>query len=123
MTKPTLVDSRISAGIWQGAIAGLGAATPQINITHLGQALAEVAVDHDSTRDLWRVSVPIPSELINDGVQVFAVSTADGTRLGSFSLLAGNALDDDLRAEIGLLRAELDLLKQSFRKHCADQQG
>ena len=31
-------------------------------------------------------------------------------------LLAGEALDDDLRAEIDLLRAEIDLIKREFRR-------
>ena len=40
--------------------------------------------------------------------------------LGSFTLIAGEALGDDLRAEVSLLRAELDMLKRAFRRHCLE---
>jgi hypothetical protein len=29
-------------------------------------------------------------------------------------------LDEDIRAEVDLLRAELDLLKRAFRRHCSE---
>ena len=38
------------------------------------------------------------------------------TKICTLPLLAGEALDADLRAEIDLLRAELDLLKREFRR-------
>jgi hypothetical protein len=31
-------------------------------------------------------------------------------------------LAEDIRAEMDLLRAELDLLKQAFRRHCVETQ-
>ncbi|MDA8740151.1 hypothetical protein N9M73_03340 [Rhodobacteraceae bacterium] len=40
--------------------------------------------------------------------------------LARFTLIGGDLVDQDLRAEIDLLRAELDLLKRAFRRHCAD---
>ena len=60
----------------------------------------------------------MPPHLFNDGLQTFVVSDESGATVTSFSLLAGDALADDLRAEINLLRNELDLLKKAFRQHC-----
>jgi hypothetical protein len=68
------------------------------------------------------VRVPIPAALIGDGVRSILV-LVDGEVLGRITLLAGAPLEDDLLAEIGLLRAELDLLKRAFRRHCAETQG
>jgi len=43
-----------------------------------------------------------------------------GGKLGSFTVIAGEALGDDIRAEMDLLRAELDMLKRAFRRHCLE---
>jgi hypothetical protein len=57
--------------------------------------------------------------ILNDGVQTFVIQNA-GQTLGSFSIVSGRPLDHDLRSEIDLLRAELDLLKRAFRRHCVE---
>jgi hypothetical protein len=49
-------------------------------------------------------------------VQSFLVQS-DGVTLAQFTLVAGQAPDQDLRAELNLLRAELDLLKRAFQRH------
>ena len=65
--------------------------------------------------------VPIPAELLSDGVQTFLIRDTDsGETLESFSILAGEALADDIRAEVELLREELDMLKRAFRRHCLE---
>lgn len=65
--------------------------------------------------------MPIPAEAVADGVQTFVIFDAAGsTRLGDFTLIAGEAVSDDLRAEVELLRAELDMLKRAFRRHCLE---
>jgi len=43
-----------------------------------------------------------------------------GMTLNSFALLFGEVLAEDIRAEMGLLREELDLLKSAFRRHCVE---
>jgi hypothetical protein len=40
--------------------------------------------------------------------------------LEKFTLIAGDVLGDDIRAEVDLLRAELDMLKRAFRRHCVE---
>lgn len=44
----------------------------------------------------------------------------DGTQLGHFTLITGVALGDDIRVEMELLRAELDMLKRAIRRHCVE---
>ena len=62
-----------------------------------------------------------PGRLLSDGVQTFLISDPDtGEKLASFAVLAGDALGDDIRAEMDLLRAELDMLKRAFRRHCVE---
>ena len=66
------------------------------------------------------VRVPIPAVLLSDGVQTVILSdAATGERLSSFAILAGDALSEDIRAEVDLIRAELDMLKSAFRRQFA----
>ena len=51
---------------------------------------------------------------------VSVISDGGGTKLGHFSIIAGEALGEDLHAEVELLRAELDMLKRAFRRHCLE---
>ena len=70
---------------------------------------------------VWFLRFPIPAEVISDGVQTFVISdAATNAVMATFSLLAGDVLDHNLRAKISLLRAELDMLKREFRRHCAE---
>ena len=56
--------------------------------------------------------------LIADGVQTFLIRDhATGETLESFAVIAGEALSHDIRAEMTLLREELDMLKRAFRRH------
>lgn len=110
--------SRIRAGRWEGILAGTDA--PEVEVLHLERPLTglEVAAQGDGR---WRLTLPIPAELLSDGVQTFVVSDqATGVRLGQFTIVTGVPLEDDIRAEVDLLRAELDLLKRAFRRHCVE---
>lgn len=114
-----LIRSAIAEGIWQGTIA-TDAPDPDIQIWHQAAPLGGVVLaPQTGVPGQVDIRFPIPSELLNDGVQTFVVK-CDGTQIGSFSILTGTALDQDLRAEIDLLRAELDMLKKAFRRHCAE---
>ncbi len=113
------INTQIKAGIWRGDLADAGDAAPDLRITHLGQPL-DVTCEKDPAHDLWRVSVSIPPALISDGLQTFVVSDSSERTLSTFSIIAGEPLADDLRAEISLLRSELDLLQAAFRRHCSE---
>ena len=119
MTEPTLTKTTLTAGLWQGVLTGPDT-PPPIEVLHLDIPLEGVRV---SNRDGggWQVEVPIPAEAISDGGQTFLVNDAGtGRTLASFSVLAGEALAEDIRTEVDLLRAELDMLKKAFRRHCLE---
>lgn len=120
MSDLILSKTQLLGGIWEGEIAGAGNDEPQIAVTHQGTPVEGVTLKHDSAKDVWRMAFPIPAHLISDGVQTFLISDERGRRLGKLDLLAGEALADDLRAELNLLRDELDMLKKAFRQHCRD---
>ena len=46
-----------------------------------------------------------------------------GETLAHFTIITGVPMEDDLRAEVDLLRAELDMLKRAFRRHCVETLG
>jgi hypothetical protein len=71
-----------------------------------------------------RVSVEFPAEVLSDGVQVVSLrSTLTGAVLDRVTFLAGDALDEDIRAEVALLRDELEMLKRAFRRHVSEGVG
>ena len=114
------INTQIRAGVWQGDLVGTGETPPDLRVTHLGAPLEDVTCLHDLANNVWRVRVPIPLALISDGVQTFVIADSNGVTCASFSLICGEPLTDDLRAEISLLRSELGLLKKAFRQHCAE---
>lgn len=116
-----LIKTRMIAGVWEGVLSGVDGAPPAIGATHLGEPIEGVTVERDLTDAHWVVHVPVPAHLLSDGVQTFLITdTATGETLNSFSLLSGDALAGDIRAEITLLREELDMLKSAFRRHCVE---
>jgi len=121
MSTLTLIPTKMREGVWQGLVQQNGSGVPQITVTHLGTAVPDVKIEETGTDRQWLIQVPIPIEAIADGVQVFVLTdTNDHTTLGQFTLIAGEALGDDIRSEVELLRAELDMLKRAFRRHCVE---
>lgn len=124
MAEMTLTATRLSEGVWQGLLTGAegdGSGPPQIAVTHLGTLLDGVELREGPQPGQWLLRVAIPPESISDGVQTYLIRDVRGDRvLGSFTLLAGDALSHDIRAEITLLRDELDMLKRAFRRHCLE---
>jgi len=127
MADLTLTKTRIRAGVWEGVLAaGDGRAElPAIEVVHLEAPVAGVSVaPAPGKTSTWHVRVPIPADALNDGVQTFMIrDQQSGERLESFTIVTGAALEDDIRAEIDLLRAELDMLKKAFRRHCLETQA
>lgn len=123
MSRETLTKTRLRAGVWYGVLhQPPDAPAPQIDVWHLDAPLQGVTVTPaDGEVGEFLVSVPIPTAALNDGVQTFVIKNADTQHVyASFAIIAGDPLDQDLRAEIDLLRAELDLLKRAFRRHCVE---
>ncbi|UXU73768.1 MULTISPECIES: hypothetical protein [unclassified Paracoccus (in: a-proteobacteria)] len=119
----------LAAGVWRG-ILRRSQPPGRLLLTHQQATLAEVSVN-PAGQDLWQIAVPLPADRLGDGMQTFLLveeiaSAKPGGRpalrtLAQMTLLAGTALDHDLRAEIALMRAELDLLKREFRRLAGDQ--
>ncbi|MEO9684241.1 MAG: hypothetical protein ABJF86_07085 [Tateyamaria sp.] len=121
MSTLTLTPTKMRYGIWQGLVQQDGTGVPQIKVTHLDKTVPEVKIEETGKDGEWLIQVPIPTEAIADGVQVFVLTdTTDDEKLGQFTLIAGEALGDDIRGEVELLRAELDMLKRAFRRHCVE---
>jgi hypothetical protein len=120
METDKLIQVRFQAGRYEGVMT---ASEPvAIEAVHMGKVVAVADVTADPTRHGdYRVAVDLPAAVMGDGVQMVALrSTGDGTVLGRIALMAGAALDEDIRAELVLLREELEMLKRAFRRHCAE---
>lgn len=118
-----LSQTRIRGGVWEGILTGAGQAAPKLDVLHLEQAISGVTVLAVPGREGdFSVRVPIPVELLSEGVQTFLIRSGAET-LAHFTIITGVAMEDDLRAEIDLLRAELDMLKRAFRRHCLETMG
>jgi len=123
MSNLTLTKTRLFEGIWEGVLTreGDGNYQPDIEVTHLEEVIDGVEVTELPESGQWAVKVPIPSHMIADGVQTFLIrDRKSGDTLGSFALMSGEALNYDIRAEVTLLREELDMLKRAFRRHCLE---
>lgn len=110
---------RMAGGVWEAVLTGVEAAPP-VEVRHAGLAVEGVSVmPAPGKPGSFVVRVPIPTTALSDGVQTFLVQS-DGAILGSFSLIAGVMPEEDIRVELDLLRAELDLLKRAFQRHARE---
>lgn len=116
---PRFEDFGVKAGIWSGRLHA-ETLSEKVLLTHLDRdvATAEVTPDGDG---IWSVRVAVPPALLTDGVQTLLLVEDSTPRhpLASLSLVCGHVLESDLRAELGLMRAELDLLKRELRRLAA----
>ncbi|WP_170423445.1 hypothetical protein [Ruegeria arenilitoris] len=113
MTHPTLTPTLFKNGIWRAYVRA--ETEPQIDVHYLGQVLEDVRIAE--VENGWELSVQVPPSAISDGVHCFVIRDSPSTeKLGEFTIIAGTPAAEDLRAEVALLRAELDMLKRSFRR-------
>lgn len=113
----------IRAGTYEALVVDPGGAMgpPEVAVLHQSLPLPDVALSRARDGGGWHLRAPIPAELLSDGVQTFLVKDdVTGATLDSFSIVTGTPLEDDIRAEVTLLRDELDLLKRAFRRHCLE---
>lgn len=121
VTPLTLTKTRLTAGVWEGVLTGVGKTEPVLTVRHQDVLVPGITLTESPDKGMWFVQIPVPAGLISDGVQTFLIlDEATGDKLGSFALLSGEALAEDIRAEMDLLRAELDMLKRAFRRHCIE---
>ncbi len=113
---PEIEQGRIAGGVWEAVMTGPDKA-PVIEALHAGRAIEGVEVRPVTGKTgRFTLRVPIPAWVLNEGVQTILVQSGE-ERLAQFTLIAGQPLDEDIRAELNLLRAELDLLKRAFQRH------
>ncbi len=117
MTAGLMIEQgRIAGGVWEAMVTGSDKA-PVIEVLHEGRTVEGVEVRPVTGKaGRFALRVPIPAWALNEGVQTFLVQSG-GVALAQFTLVAGQPLDEDIRAELSLLRAELDLLKRAFQRH------
>ena len=121
MSDLTLTKARITGGVWTGILTGHdGDAAPRLTLTHKGDVVGTLTSARQSDGS-WTIDAAIPADRLADGVQTFVITDASSdATLASFAFLAGEALAEDIRAEMDLLRDELDMLKRAFRRHCLE---
>ena len=124
MSDLSVTKTRMKEGVWEAILRrsheGEHADLPNIEVTLDNFQIADVDVTPDQVGG-YVLRVPVPKEAICDGIQTFLVKDgATNETLASFAVIAGEAVEDDVRAEIDLLRAELDMLKRAFRRHCLE---
>ncbi len=121
MTALTLTKTKLKQGVWQGIITGMGEEPPQIEVTHENTVVSDIVLTHNESADHWTLSVPVPLAAISDGAQTLIIRDKQADeKIGHITLQADDLADQDLRAEMDLMRAELDMLKRAFRRHCAE---
>lgn len=120
MANLNLVKDRLRGGVWEGTLTGPAGTEPILVLRHNDQVVPGLTLSAQEA-GTWAVRVPVAVDLIDDEFRTFVIvdETTD-TILSSFSVFAGDHLAGDLQADVDLLRAELDLLKRAFRKHCVE---
>ena len=115
-----LERQRMIAGVWTGRLTGPeGATPPDLAATWHGNEIAQPDIAPEAP-GRWIVTLSVPPKVIADGTQTIVIGPRGQPALCSETFVFGDPLEGDIRAEVSLLRAELDLLKREFRSHCAE---
>jgi hypothetical protein len=122
MTQMKLTKTTFSEGLWSGVLEGVtGSDVPDLSVGNHDRTLSDVTVEKEADRESWIVRIPVPSNAIGDHGELFLISDrSTGAKLGSFAVYTDATLGLSLKTEVDLLRAELDMLKRAFRRHCSE---
>lgn len=125
LAETTLTRMRLAEGVWEGLLSTRARAAPRLLVRHRDELVGEPETTEAEAAageiSRWLIRFHLPVERLSDGVQTFVIEdAATGDALAHETIFAGEIIDDDIRAEISLLRAELDLLKRAFRRHCSE---
>ncbi|WP_050603827.1 hypothetical protein [Ruegeria sp. 6PALISEP08] len=113
MTQTKLTFIRFENGIWQGQIQAVQ--EPAVEVLYQGETLENATLS--PAENGWVLSIKVPTSALSEGVHSFVIADAfTAEQLGDFTIIAGAPAADDLRAEVALLRAELDMLKRAIRR-------
>lgn len=121
MSDITITKTRFFEGVWEGEVTSSDELRePLLSVTHLETEVPGVQLKKLEGGS-WALRIPIPPSLLADGVQVVLIQdTVTGETLENITIIADEAIASDIRAEVELLRAELDMLKRAFRRHCVE---
>ena len=97
-----LTHCELRNGIWSGRLEG-SADAPNVIATYQGVEIADMSVTPISG-NIWSLELPLPLEKLSDGVHSCLIFLETGEKIGDFTVIAGEVLADDLRAEIARLR-------------------
>ncbi|MCV2893488.1 hypothetical protein [Lentibacter sp. XHP0401] len=119
VTKRRMIEARWNAVVTRADGAPIED-TPKLSVTLDGKPVLGVSLKAGEN-GTWEMIVPVPAEAVSDGIRTVLIADSETEEtLAGFSLLSGEALDEDLRAEVELMRQELDMLKRAFRRHCVE---
>jgi hypothetical protein len=123
MSEENLVQLRLQNGVYEGILTS--PVMPELELVQGGAVIAVARVVPDADRPgCYRVTADLPSTVLSEGVQVVSFrSTHNGDILARLTFMSGSLLDEDIRAEVALLRDELEMLKRAFRQHCVATNG
>lgn len=121
MSILNVTKTRLANGQWEGVITDVPEGIrPGIAVRFRDKPLDDVTVMQTGD-GIWRLTFAIPVNAICDGIQTITITEEKtGDVLNSAAIIAGETADETMQAEIDLLRAELDLLKRAFRRHCVE---
>lgn len=122
MSQYSISKTRLFEGIWEGIVTAEAGVTDQ---PYLEPVFQEKPLDQLKLVEVgegrWTLRIPIPAHILADGVQTILIRDVMAQEtLEVITIISGEAIADDIRAEMDLLRAELDMLKRAFRRHCLE---
>ncbi|WP_333685150.1 hypothetical protein [Pontibaca methylaminivorans] len=125
MSSLSLTKICLHNGVWEGLIERAPEDRPPgIRVVHHGRPIDDVSLSAGKAAGQWHLAIRIPPAALTSGIQTFLILDAeDNAPLGDFVIIADPPEGESLKAEVALLRAELDLLKRSFRRHCTGSPG
>ena len=122
MSKMKLTKSRLQGAVWEGLLWA-DDAEPVVEVMYMQRPIKDMQLQPTQTAGEYALRISLPHQMMSDGVHTALITDgAAGNILERITVMAGDALAEDIRAEMDLLRAELDLLKQAFRRHCVETQ-
>ena len=121
MDQPRLTKTRFRDGLWEGLLTGLHDAA-DLSARFRDRELP-LRADRAEEEGGWRVALPIPADILGDGVHTILFTLPDGTVLDRIAILSGELLSGDLLAEVSLLRAEISVMKRALQRIGRGQPG
>lgn len=117
----TLNRVSLIGGTYRGLLVGEGE-PPALEMAMGDEVLGhlmQVPVKGAKAKGQWQVEGDIGTGVLTEGTRTVVIR-GEGQVLDALTVIAGLGAQDDLRAEVDALRAELALLKAAFRRHVTE---